>query len=181
MGSASFPLPKKQRASEMSVMVVLLAFTLGLFGGVASSAAQDGSDGGKSFQQQIPMPGFNFPSFNPPPQQQPPQSPPSWQPPQQPFQQPQQTQQQHYPQAPASPYGYNPYGSPYGGGMGMGGNPMQMLFMMQMLRGEMESQMMLPMMMMMNQRPMMGGGMSLPMMYLMMNGFNPQEESGESS
>merc|ERR1711915_957328 len=58
--------------------------------------------------------------------------------------------------------------------------PQQMFFMMQMLQGQMESQMMLPMLMMMNQRPMMGSGMNLPMVYMMMNGFKPQEENGDS-
>merc|ERR1712034_188792 len=134
-----------------------------------SADQSNNPEGGKSFMQGIP-------TFNQMPYQQPQAT--SWQntQQQQTYQQPPVTQQQYYsnPQAPLAPYGYGPYG----GGMGMGGGPMQMFFMMQMLRGEMENQMMLPMMMMMmNQRPMMGGGMNLPMMYMMMNGFRPQEES----
>merc|ERR1712126_408064 len=156
--------------SVMFKIDVVFTIAFGLLGGVWGSADSTNPDGGKSFMQ-------GFPTFN----QMHPQSQASWQQSQQQqtFQQPPPSQQPYYsnPQAPLSPYGYGPYG----GGMGMGGGPMQMFFIMQMLRGEMENQMMLPMMMMMNQRPMMGGGMNLPMMYMMMNGFRPQEESSESS
>merc|ERR1711915_1105638 len=155
----------------MTSSAVVVVFCV-IFCGV--QGAED--DGSKSFGQ--PSSSAGFPPFQQVPLQQQSQSVPAWQPPlpQQGFQQQPPPQQQQAYQAPASPYGYGPYGSPYGGGMGMGGmgNPMQML------QGQMESQMMLPMLMMMNQRPMMGSGMNLPMVYMMMNGFKPQEENGDS-
>merc|ERR1712126_81982 len=164
MGSEKQIKPFQRFDTIMFKIGVAFTIAFGLLCGVLGSADQSNNpDGGKSFMQ-------GFPTFNQMGVPTQPQGPTSWQPTQQQqtFQQPPLTQPQYYPnpQAPLAPYGYGPYG----GGMGMGGGPMQMFFMMQMLRGEMENQMMLlPMMMMMNQRPMMGGGMNLPMVYMMMN------------